>query len=247
MQLTFLDAGPAQVPGCRRSVRTSALASPAHLRLTLVKFRLELPCSPSGGECLRWEDMAHIKRFQYVRHDAVARYGPGDEPPAGDLPRAGDFILTHGKGFISQLIRFGQWLRFHGPDRKYAHWNHAALVVDSDGGIVEAQAGGVKRNTLSEYRGSEYYLVRVTANDADRAEVAAFGNWCVDQPYDFMTIISLAITNLTGCKFSFYVEGHQICSGLVARAEERTQAIFNRDPSHISPADLAKYYQVEPI
>lgn len=235
------------MPGCRRSVRTSALASPAHLRLTLVKFRLELPCSPSGGECLRWEDMAHIKRFQYVRHDAVARYGPGDEPPAGDLPRAGDFILTHGKGFISQLIRFGQWLRFHGPDRKYAHWNHAALVVDSDGGIVEAQAGGVKRNTLSEYRGSEYYLVRVTANDADRAEVAAFGNWCVDQPYDFMTIISLAITNLTGCKFSFYVEGHQICSGLVARAEERTQAIFNRDPSHISPADLAKYYQVEPI
>jgi hypothetical protein len=37
-----------------------------------------------------------------------------------------------------------------------------------------------------------------------------------------------------------------ICSGLTARCQERTNAIFNRTPSHIMPADLAKYYGVEP-
>jgi hypothetical protein len=38
------------------------------------------------------------------------------------------------------------------------------------------------------------------------------------------------------------VDGTEICSGLVARGEERTRAIFSREPSHVMPADLAKYY-----
>jgi len=50
----------------------------------------------------------------------------------------------------------------------------------------------------------------------------------------------------TGAKFTFGIEGQMICSGLVARSQERTHAIFNRTPSHVMPADLAKYYQVDP-
>ena len=33
-----------------------------------------------------------------------------------------------------------------------------------------------------------------------------------------------------------------VCSGLVARALERTGSIFDRDSAHIAPADLAKYF-----
>lgn len=58
--------------------------------------------------------------------------------------------------------------------------------------------------------------------------------------------MSIAYSLLTGGKFTFGLEGQAICSGLVARAMERTGAIFNRTPSHIMPADLAKYYKVEP-
>ena len=45
-------------------------------------------------------------------------------------------------------------------------------------------------------------------------------------------------------RFSFFVDGETTCSGLVARAQERTGAIFNRATVNITPADLAKYYRV---
>jgi hypothetical protein len=36
-----------------------------------------------------------------------------------------------------------------------------------------------------------------------------------------------------------------MCSALVARALERTSAIFPDEPAHRLPADLARYYGVE--
>lgn len=59
-------------------------------------------------------------------------------------------------------------------------------------------------------------------------------------------IISIAISLLFGGKFTFGFDGQFICSGLVARSLERTNAIFDRSPSHIMPADLAKYFRVTP-
>jgi hypothetical protein len=61
-----------------------------------------------------------------------------------------------------------------------------------------------------------------------------------------MNIVSIALSLITGGKFTFGFDGQAICSGLVARALERTNAIFNRDPEHIMPADLAKYFNVQP-
>ena len=39
-----------------------------------------------------------------------------------------------------------------------------------------------------------------------------------------------------------FIDGQFVCSGLVARALERTGSIFDRDSAHIAPADLAKYF-----
>ena len=47
---------------------------------------------------------------------------------------------------------------------------------------------------------------------------------------------------LTGSKLTFFIDGQFVCSGLVARALERTGSIFDRDSAHIAPADLAKYF-----
>ena len=73
-------------------------------------------------------------------------------------------------------------------------------------------------------------------------------DWVLDTraKYGWLTIASIALTVLTGSKFTFFVDGEFICSGFVARAMERTGAIFTRDPVHITPADLAKYYNVTP-
>ncbi|HEX6060505.1 MAG TPA: hypothetical protein VF001_00405, partial [Candidatus Limnocylindria bacterium] len=61
---------------------------------------------------------------------AVEHHDPGERTAD---PEPGDFILTHGAELFSELIRFGQQLRFRGADRPYTYWNHAALVVTSGG------------------------------------------------------------------------------------------------------------------
>ena len=120
------------------------------------------------------------------------------------------------------------------------------MIVSDDGDLIEALGAGVKRTKLSKYEQTEYHLVRIEASAEDRGEVVAYAEWCLDQPYGFLTIISIGLGLLTGAKFTFAFDGQTICSGLVARALERTKAIFNRTPSHIVPADLAKFFQVKP-
>lgn len=181
--------------------------------------------------------------FHPVPRRAVQRFRPGE---AVTDPQPGDFLLTHGSAWTSRLIQLGQRVRIHGADSKYCYWNHAAIFVDTQGTIIEALGSGVTEDDVAKYTPKDYHVVRIEAGDLDRQEAVAFARWCLDQPYGWVTIASIGLSLLTGARFSFGFDGQQICSGLVARAQERTHAIFNRTPSHIMPADLAKYYQVDP-
>jgi uncharacterized protein YycO len=166
---------------------------------------------------------------------------PGEYDP-------GDFILTHGSAFYSKLIRFGQRLRFLGSNRKYAYWNHAAMIVSAGGDLIEALGPGVEETHIDKYKPTEYHLVRLgsLAVHRDRQQVADFAAWSVGEKYGWLTIVSIALALLFGGRFNFGIDGQTICSGLVARALERTKAIFDRTPSHIMPADLARYFNVTP-
>jgi uncharacterized protein YycO len=185
--------------------------------------------------------------FAHVKGASSERYGPGEE---ASQPQPGDFILTHSNDWVDKLIRLGQWFRFSGQDRKYAYWTHAAIIVDHDGGLIEALPGGVCKSHLSKYQSEEYHLVRLgtSAHPTDRAEAVQFAEWCLNhhQQYSWFTLLGMLVGLATGGKISFGYEGQTICSGLVARALERTTAIFNRNTEDIMPADLAKYYGVEP-
>jgi len=161
----------------------------------------------------------------------------------------GDFILTHSKCFVSRIIRWGQKLRFWGERRKYTWWNHAALIVSKEGDLIEALGRGVVPNKISAYALVEYTVVRIhpeLANVHDRDEVVAYGKWALGEKYGYLTIVSIALNLIVGGKFTFFIDGQTICSGLVARALERTKIIFDRSPSRIMPADLAEYFNVEP-
>jgi uncharacterized protein YycO len=174
-------------------------------------------------------------------------FAAGEAAQPGEYD-AGDFILTHGSAFFSKLIRFGQRLRFRGSNRKYAWWNHAAMIVSATGDLIEALGPGVERTHIDKYKPTEYHLVRLgsLADRRDREQVVGFADWCRGEKYDFVTIVSIAFTLLFGGKFDFGMDGETICSGLVARALERTNAIFDCTPSHIMPADLARYFNVVP-
>ena len=181
--------------------------------------------------------------FRPVKCLGYECYPPGEEPKSF---KKGDFILTHGSAWTSKLIRFGQKLRFHGVDAKYTRWNHCALIINANGEIAEALGAGIKKTNISKYKQNEYFLVRIIASDEDREQAVAFALYSLEEKYGWITILSVAVCLLTGLKFSFGFDDEKICSGLVARAMERTWAIFNRTPSHITPADLAKYYNVDP-
>jgi len=183
--------------------------------------------------------------FVPIDHGGLERYGAGEAP---DVWQPGDFILTHGDAFLSKLIRFGERLRIHGADRRFAWYNHAALVVNEHGDLAEALSRGVVPSNADKYLPKDYVVVHSGASADDVAEVRAFADWVLAtrHKYGWFTIASIVLTVLTGSKFTFFIDGEFICSGFVARAMERTGAIFNRDPVHITPADLGKYYQAEP-
>ena len=168
---------------------------------------------------------------------------PGQSDPD---PLPGDFILTHGGEFFSRVIQFGQGLRYMGRDNAFTYWNHSALIVSADGGLIEALGPGVRRNTLAAYKDTQYTVVHIDASAEDRAEMVAFAEHWVGAQYDWATIVSITISLLTGAKLSFGFAGQLICSGLVARALERTTAIFDEEPSHVVPAGLAKMFDIVP-
>jgi hypothetical protein len=178
---------------------------------------------------------------------AVGYEHRADGVRAGDgAPQPGDFILTHGDQWTSRLIRFGQSLRYRGAAAKYTYWNHTALVVDGQGSIVEALGTGVALRSIHDYDPAQYTVVRITASDEDRAEAAEFARCSVGAEYGSLTIVSIALSLITGGKFAFAIDGQLICSGLVARSLERTTAIFRHDPARIMPAELAEIFHVDP-
>jgi hypothetical protein len=169
------------------------------------------------------------------------RAGPGEAAAGFDR---GDFVLVAGTHLNSRLIRFGQKLRIRGADRRHVKWTHAALIVDRDGSLIEAVGTGVRRWHLDRYRSDDYVVVRLHTSEENRDEVVRFAEWalCKGSSYSRLSTVSIALSMLTGSKLTFFIDGQFVCSGLVARALERTGSIFDRDSAHIAPADLAKYF-----
>jgi len=173
---------------------------------------------------------------------AVERFGPGETASKFE---PGDFILTHRHHMVSKLSRLAQSIR--GRERRYSYWSHAAVIVDPSGALIEAESNGVIRSSLAKYELEEYHLVHLgtTADQRDRRQVVAFLESLVGQPFGFLDLVSVGLSLLTGAKLNISYESHLMCSALVARALERTSAIFGDEPAHMLPADLARHYGVE--
>jgi hypothetical protein len=173
---------------------------------------------------------------------SVRSFPPGEQVID---PCRGDFILTHGTSWTSRLIRFGQKLRYRGPDKIFTHWNHAAIFINERGDIIEALGAGVQQRNIAVYRDTEYHTIHLeNVIDANRIHEVEFAQACLKEHYGWLTIVSIALSLLTASKFGFGLDGQEICSALVARCLERTGEIFPTDPWHMMPADLAKYFDV---
>ena len=173
----------------------------------------------------------------------VERYGQGMD--ASDVA-PGDFILAHRHHFLAALISLAERRRFRGANAPYAHWSHAALIVDGDGWLVEAEATGVVRSPLARYRDDEYHLVRLGPQFAAeaRARSTAYAKDQVGQAFGYLDMLGAALYLLLGLPLKVMRRNHQICSSLVVRALQRGGLLAELDPDLTLPADLAKRFDV---
>jgi hypothetical protein len=146
------------------------------------------------------------------------------------------------------MIRLGQRRRFKGPDRPFAYYNHAGMIVGSHGEIVEAQPKGVVERNISAYQPRQYTVVRTgaVADDRDRSQMVAYACAAVGQRYDWLAMVGAAIQLATGNKLVLATSDKTICSGLVARGLDHSSFIFLTNPAAILPGDLAKLFDVRP-
>jgi uncharacterized protein YycO len=175
----------------------------------------------------------------------VERYGPGED--AGSFS-PGDFILAHRHNFLAGLISQAEKRRFRGADSVYAHWSHAAMVVASDGSLVEAEVMGVVRSPISRYRDDEYHLVRLGPEFQPEGRERAVGYAVkqVGQAFGFLAMLGASVYLLLGRPLRLMRRNHQICSGLVVHALQEGGMLRDLDAVLTLPADLAKAFDAQP-
>jgi len=156
----------------------------------------------------------------------------------------GDFILVQTHGFLAKCIRFGQWFRYHGKIKPYAKWNHAALIVDTKGTIIEAAGRGVRYSSITEYIGTEYYLVNTKLNKQSANQTVAAGKSFVKDKYGWLTIFSIALQLATGLEIQLSLGNTVICSAVVSQALWAGGIIFDNNPYQMMPADLAAAFNI---
>ena len=157
----------------------------------------------------------------------------------------GDFILAHRPNLLAGLIVQAQNRRFHGPDKVFAHWTHAAVVED-DAHVIETETHGVVRSPISRYRAGEYYPVRLGAqlDGAARDRVVTYAKGRIGQAFGYLDMVGTGVYLLTGLPLRMVRKHHEICSSLVVHALQQGGLLKELDPALTLPADLAKRFDV---
>jgi len=156
----------------------------------------------------------------------------------------GDFILVKTTHVFARFIQFGQSLRYHGEMKAYSYWNHCAIVVDTDGSIIEALNGGVKKTNISKYEGVEYYYVSTKLNKQSRTQAVKAAESFLNDEYSWLTIASISLNLTLGLKIQVTRNNTMICSGVVAQSLWAAGVIVDSNPYQMLPADLASAYNV---
>jgi hypothetical protein len=172
------------------------------------------------------------------------RCGPGE---GVTNPRPADLILVRGSNWMSKLIRCFERIRYRSPeDRPFTHWSHAALVVTPAGHLIEVLDTGVLMSTLEKYKDWEYHYVYLDLPESDRRQAVRFAYSCLREKYGLFSFLTLAIMVLVGDRIHVPDRGQQGCVAMVVRALQRAGMTFERRPTDMTPADLAKHFHVMP-
>jgi uncharacterized protein YycO len=149
-------------------------------------------------------------------------------------PRLGDYGVVKTNGFFGLLIRVGTTSR----------WNHAIVYV-GNGKAVSADPTGVKLVNVVDYKDIAWNK-HEDLTDIQRENIAKIATSFVGRPYDFFTILVLAL-RILGLKlnlplFTYLAKKDGfICSELVAEAYDKAGITLLDKPDYlVVPGDLAE-------
>ncbi len=159
-------------------------------------------------------------------------------------PRPGDFGLTRVNGAVGIGIRVGQWLNGDG----FRDYEHAFMVVDR-GMVVEAEPGGARLTSLSEYlsggRSGDTVFSSWPLNSLQRVSLCTAARAMVGTPYSALDYFAIAAHRFhlwaPGLKSYVSTSKHVICSQLVDTVYRSCGIeLFHDDrwPGYVSPASL---------
>lgn len=160
-------------------------------------------------------------------------------------PRAGSYGVVKTGGFFALVVRILCRSRF----------DHAFIVIDDLGGIIEAEPTGARTNNIGVYAGLPMLINSgETLTDQQRALVADAARHYLGTPYAFLDIVRLALASL-GIRWRWLTaeaddENAMVCSTLVAatgvKAGLDTWLCGEPSPALVRPADLAKRDCMQP-
>ncbi|HLI39616.1 MAG TPA: hypothetical protein VKV80_20085 [Streptosporangiaceae bacterium] len=157
----------------------------------------------------------------------------------------GMYVCVKTRGFPAWVIRMATRSRV----------NHAFIVADDQGGIIEARPGGVRRGSLAAYAGA--YAAADTAEPvtgAQRAVVAAKAESMLGTGYNFPAIAGIGLEDI-GWHWRLLMriaraDRDVMCSQLVAACGEAAGLDWlcgKPSPDQVTPADLARRPGVERV
>ena len=156
----------------------------------------------------------------------------------------GDIFLTHGSGFVSRTIQFGESLyrprgRSEALQKRAAGMNHTGIITSRSGGTIEALGRGVVRGNLIHYKPNEIRVIDTRLTPEQRELMIAYAESKLGDPYGWLQIASIAGDILSGTRFSLRWGDSVICSELVAQALEHTGWICPKGNTALTyPSDI---------
>lgn len=172
---------------------------------------------------------AYLLQYEIAMH--FRHFTKKDVDEKKEQVKPGNFIVTlGGNDWFDTLERIFTM----------SPWNHSALIVDSDGTIIELLTKGIRKNNLSEYPPEKVHIVDIEMSHEDRQQVVQYAKFMLKKhdTYGWLTIASIAFKIITKSRLVVKLDGTLICSEFVARALSQGGVIWDKDPALITPADL---------
>jgi hypothetical protein len=179
-----------------------------------------------------------------------SRYKPGEQPEqltraaAPSTMKPGDvgFVYDHKPSLVHEAI----WARQRaeaGKDSEWANLTHMFCCLDDKGTIIEALSEGQMVNDISKYKGMDYWIVHVDANDEQRALSVA--RWEKQKGLKYSKITFVSETLLCwGIPLRLGWGNQFICSALAGFGMLTWVVSFPQPFEEQTPFDVARFLEL---